>query len=119
MNIFLTKLLAPECQPKPGKRRRACKDCTCGLREEIESEDAAKRTEADAALEAVKKKAAVGVKLNAEDLAELDFTVQGKPSSCGNCFLGDAFRCDGCPYIGLPAFKPGEQVQVGLMDDQL
>lgn len=110
--------IPPECAPRPGKRRRACKDCTCGLKEQIEEEDRAKREKADKALEAVKKKAAEGVKLDANDLAEIDFTVEGKASSCGNCYLGDAFRCDGCPYIGLPAFKPGEKVVLDL-DDQL
>ncbi|KAF2198521.1 Fe-S cluster assembly protein DRE2 [Delitschia confertaspora ATCC 74209] len=98
----------PECRPKSGKRRRACKDCTCGLKEKIEAEDAAKRSSADKALNTLK--------LGADDLAEVDFTVQGKVGSCGNCALGDAFRCDGCPYIGLPAFKPGEEVRL-LNDD--
>ncbi|KAK6339035.1 electron carrier [Orbilia brochopaga] len=107
----------PECRPKPGKRRRACKDCTCGLKEKIEAEDRAKRTAADAALKAAA--AAPAVKLGQDDLAEVDFTVEGKASSCGNCYLGDAFRCDGCPYIGLPAFKPGEQVRLPVGDDQL
>ncbi|KAL8727408.1 MAG: hypothetical protein Q9166_006080 [cf. Caloplaca sp. 2 TL-2023] len=91
-----------ECRPKPGKRRRACKDCTCGLAQRLEAEDAAKRNTADQQL----------AKLKAEELSEVDFTVQGKVGSCGNCALGDAFRCDGCPYIGQPAFKPGEEVKI-------
>jgi hypothetical protein len=102
---------APECAPRAGKRRRACKDCTCGLAEKIAAEDAAKRSNADAQLKTLK--------LGADDLAEVDFTVQGKVGSCGNCSLGDAFRCDGCPYIGMPAFKPGEEVRLLNNDVQL
>lgn len=101
----------PECAPRVGKRRRACKDCTCGLAEKIAAEDAAKRSTADVQLKALK--------LGADDLAEVDFTVQGKVGSCGNCSLGDAFRCDGCPYIGMPAFKPGEEVRLLNNDVQL
>ncbi|KAM3522389.1 hypothetical protein NHJ13051_005701 [Beauveria bassiana] len=100
-----------ECQPKPGKRRRACKDCSCGLAERLEAEDAAKRAETEKTL--------ASFKLAADDLAEVDFTVQGKVGSCGNCALGDAFRCDGCPYIGLPPFKPGEEVRLLNNDVQL
>ncbi|MCJ1435537.1 electron carrier [Xylographa pallens] len=97
----------PECRPTSGKRRRACKDCTCGLAQKIAAEDASKRSQADQSL----------AKLKASDLAEIDFTVQGKVGSCGNCALGDAFRCDGCPYVGLPAFKPGEEVRLGVGDE--
>jgi len=118
-NLATPVQIPAECRPKAGKRRRACKDCTCGLKEQIEQEDLEKRSAADQALAAAKAKAAAGVKLTSDDLAEIDFTVEGKASSCGNCYLGDAFRCSGCPYVGLPAFKPGEQVQIGMMDDQL
>ncbi|KAJ6445386.1 anamorsin [Purpureocillium lavendulum] len=88
----------------PQKRRRPCKDCTCGLAAKFEAEDRQRRADADAGLGALK--------LDANDLNELDFTVEGKTGSCNNCSLGDAFRCSTCPYIGLPAFKPGEEVRL-------
>ncbi|KAI8634249.1 DUF689-domain-containing protein [Xylariaceae sp. FL1651] len=95
-----------ECIPKIGKRRRACKDCTCGLAAKLEAEDRARRAKADSDLGVLK--------LGADDLNDLesDFTVKGKVGSCGSCSLGDAFRCADCPYMGLPAFKPGEEVTI-------
>lgn len=115
---------AEACKPNT-KRRRACKDCSCGLAQRLEAEDKATRAAADANLAKLKladpsaAKPASSAMLQADDLAEVDFTVQGKVGSCGNCALGDAFRCDGCPYIGLPAFKPGEEVRLLNNDVQL
>lgn len=99
-------IVPPQCQPTNGKKRRkACKDCTCGLKElELQEEEAQRAKQGDV------------VTLNLEE--EIDFTVPGKTGgSCGSCALGDAFRCDGCPYLGLPPFKPGEIVNIGAMKD--
>lgn len=64
-------------------QRKACKDCSCGLREELESSDGKEPQ-----------------------------TKKSVTSSCGSCYLGDAFRCASCPYLGMPAFKPGEKIQL-------
>lgn len=95
--------IPPQCAPEAGskKRRKACKDCTCGLKElELQEQEAQ-----------LAKQASTVVTLNLDE--EIDFTVPGKTGgSCGSCALGDAFRCDGCPYLGLPPFKPGEIVNI-------
>lgn len=83
---------ASGCAPK----KKACKNCTCGRAEQEKVE----------ALTAVKID-------NLDDIGP----VSAPKSACGNCYLGDAFRCSGCPYLGKPAFKPGETVTLNLNDD--
>ncbi len=66
-------------------KKKACKNCSCG-RAEIEA-----RAETEAEAKQLLESGAV-------------------QSSCGSCYLGDDFRCDSCPYRGLPPFKPGDKV---------
>jgi len=64
--------------------KKACKNCTCG-RAEGKMEE---------------------VKLTREMLEN------PKTGGCGSCGLGDAFRCAGCPYKGLPSFEEGKPIQL-------
>ena len=68
--------------------RKACDNCTCGRAEQEAME-------------------------SREEENKAPYT-----SACGNCSKGDAFRCAGCPYLGKPAFKEGEQhLILNLTDD--
>ncbi|KAG6472719.1 hypothetical protein ZIOFF_070196 [Zingiber officinale] len=68
-----------------GSTRKACKNCTCG------------RADSEAKVQKLE--------LTAEQISN-------PQSACGNCGLGDAFRCSGCPYKGLSPFKLGEKVSL-------
>lgn len=75
-----------DCSSKP----KACANCSCGrkeLEERVGAEEAKKQLEKGT-----------------------------QRSACGSCYLGDAFRCDGCPYRGLPAFKPGSKVELSATE---
>jgi len=79
-------------------KRKACKNCTCGLADKLSSPSVPSGM-AQSGL-------AQGPAVKLDSLVDNEV----KPSSCGSCYLGDAFRCAGCPYLGMPAFKPGERV---------
>lgn len=97
------------CGKSKTKKKKACKDCTCGMKEQEEREINDIRSQQDKV-----------VQFTEDELTEIDFTIDGKKvGGCGSCSLGDAFRCSGCPYLGLPAFKPGQPINLDSISDDL
>ncbi|TFY60580.1 hypothetical protein EVJ58_g5068 [Rhodofomes roseus] len=125
-NIDAESLLTAEDRERPEvcppvtagapRRKKACKNCTCGLAElEADELQKSKVVLLDGAESGQTIEVAQSEK---ERLIAAAAAAPKATSSCGSCYLGDAFRCSGCPYRGLPAFKPGEKVEIDLgMDD--
>ena len=61
---------------------KPCENCTCGKKELLD-----------------------GGEINKLETGQVE-------SSCGKCYLGDAFRCASCPYLGKPAFEAGDKVKL-------
>ena len=85
----------PHGESKGGGKRRACKNCSCGLAE-LEASQASE---------------------NKEDAIKQFKTSQN--SGCGNCSKGDAFRCASCPFLGKPSFKPGQEKLILSVGDDI
>ena len=86
-DVVIKKAKVEDCSVKV----KACANCKCGRKEQLEKQT----------LETAVKEIQEG-------------TVK---SNCGSCYLGDAFRCANCPYKGLPAFKPGEKIELKAAND--
>jgi anamorsin len=92
----------PTCEPVSAstpRRKKACKGCSCGLAElEEEERQASEVVLLDGSIDGEARAVARDEKQRLINAAK---AAPKATSSCGSCFLGDAFRCAGCPYLGI------------------
>jgi len=85
--------------PSKPRKKKACKGCTCGLAELEMAELLAEKGE-------VQGEEKEQLRLEAALKAANKMKSSDAASSCGNCYLGDAFRCSTCPYLGTSSSLP-------------
>jgi hypothetical protein len=104
------------------RKKKACKGCTCGLAEIEKAEEEAEQTELTNRLKVVLLDADGVVEVDAENgvdkererLRKAAELATKATSSCGSCYLGDAFRCSSCPYRGKPIPTSIDRRLIGL-----
>jgi hypothetical protein len=91
----------PTCEPVNAaapRRKKACKGCSCGLAE-LEEEE--RKNSKVVLLDGSQNGETMEVnQAERERLVQAAKAAPKATSSCGSCFLGDAFRCASCPYLG-------------------
>eukprot|EP01088_Endostelium_zonatum_P016520 TRINITY_DN4501_c0_g1_i1.p1 TRINITY_DN4501_c0_g1~~TRINITY_DN4501_c0_g1_i1.p1 ORF type:complete len:353 (-),score=114.31 TRINITY_DN4501_c0_g1_i1:16-1074(-) len=103
-----------DCELGKGGVKKACKNCTCGRAEEEIKERGQDKAEIKVNVNTNNNNNATSSNSNGNSASVDSGITKTVNSSCGNCYLGDAFRCGGCPYRGMPSFKPGEKVTIAL-----
>ena len=117
----------PATPSSASRKKKACKGCTCGLAEAEKAEEEAEQAELASRLKVVlldedgvvEVDAANGVDKERERLKKAAESATKATSSCGSCYLGDAFRCSSCPYRGNLSLISLECVLISSFQSQV